>query len=118
MDSDDVVLVREALARFERLGATAASRLARQTLRRLGADSVPVGARAATRANPAGLTRRQQEVLALVVDGLTDEQIAGRLVLSVRTVHHHVSSLLAKLEVCSRRDAAREAERRGLLSPA
>ncbi len=116
LDSGEVDLVREALDRFEHLGTTAASRLARQTLKRLGADSVPAGVRAATRAHPAGLTQREQEVLALVVDGLTDEQIAGRLVLSVRTVHHHVSSLLAKLGVSSRREAADEALRRGLVS--
>ena len=116
LDSGDVDLVRKALDLFERLGTTAASRRARQSLKRLGANSVPAGARAATRAHPAGLTPRQQEVLALVADGLTDEQIAGRLVLSVRTVHHHVSSLLAKLEVCSRHEAAHEAQRRGLVS--
>ncbi|HET9500508.1 MAG TPA: AAA family ATPase [Marmoricola sp.] len=116
LDSGDVDLVREALNRFERLGTTAASRRARQSLKRLGAISVPTGARAATRAHPAGLTPREQEVLALVAEGLTDEQIAGRLVLSVRTVHHHVSSLLAKLAVCSRQEAAQEAGRRGLLS--
>jgi DNA-binding CsgD family transcriptional regulator/tetratricopeptide (TPR) repeat protein len=116
LDSADVALVREALDRFERLGTTAASRLARQTLKRLGASSVPSGARTATRAHPAGLTAREQEVLALVVDGLTDEQIAARMVLSVRTVHHHVSSILTKLGVCSRREATDEAHRRGLVS--
>ncbi|MDQ1624987.1 MAG: hypothetical protein QOJ49_485, partial [Actinomycetota bacterium] len=116
LDSGEVALVREALDRFERLGTTAASRLARQTLKRLGASSVPSGARTATRAHPAGLTAREQEVLALVVDGLTDEQIAARMVLSVRTVHHHVSSILTKLGVCSRREATDEAHRRGLVS--
>lgn len=118
LDSGDIDLVREALYRFELLGATAATRRARQSLKHLGANSVPAGARAATRAHPAGLTPRQQEVLALLTAGLTDEQIAGRLVLSVRTVHHHVSSLLAKLEVCSRHEAAHEARRRGLVAPA
>jgi DNA-binding CsgD family transcriptional regulator len=116
LDSGDVDLVREALDRFERLGTTAAARLARRSLKQLGADWVPTGARAATRAHPAGLTPRQQEVLALVADGLTDEQIADRLVLSVRTVHHHVSSVLAKLGVCSRQEAAREAQRRGFVA--
>lgn len=114
-DSDDPDLVREAFDRFERLGTPAASRIARQKLRQLGVDSVPAGARAATRAHPAGLTPREQEVLALVSDGLTDDQIAARLVLSVRTVHHHVSAVLAKLEVTSRQDAAAEAQRRNLI---
>jgi DNA-binding NarL/FixJ family response regulator len=116
LDSGEVDLVREALDRFERLGTTAAYRLAGQTLKRLGADSVHAGARAATRAHPAGLTLREAEVLALMADGLTDEQIAGRLVLSVRTVHHHVSSVLAKLGVSSRHEAAHEARRRGPVS--
>jgi DNA-binding CsgD family transcriptional regulator len=107
--------VRQAHDRFDRLGATAAARFARRQLRRLGADSVPSGARAATRAHPAGLTPREQEVLELLADSLTDDQIAARLVLSVRTVHHHVSAVLAKLGVPSRHDAADEAQRRGLV---
>jgi DNA-binding CsgD family transcriptional regulator len=115
LDSDDVDLVREAVDRFDALGTTAAAELARRSLSRLGSGSVPAGARAATRAHPAGLTPREQEVLELVAEGLSDEQIAGRLVLSVRTVHHHVSSLLAKLGVSSRKEAAVEAQRRGLV---
>jgi DNA-binding NarL/FixJ family response regulator len=115
LDSGEVDLVREAFDRFERLGTTAAARLARQELKRLGVESVPTGARAATRAHPAGLTPREQEVLALVAAGLTDEQIAGQLVLSVRTVHHHVAAVLAKLGVGSRREAADEAQRLGFV---
>lgn len=118
LDSGDPDLVRDALDRFESLGTTATERLARQALRRLGVDSVPHGARAATRAHPAGLTPREQEVLSLLAKGLTDEQIAGRLVLSVRTVHHHVSAVLAKLGAASRHEAAEEAQRRGLVSVA
>ena len=72
-------------------------------------------ARASTRAHPAGLTPREQDVLALVAQGLPDDQIAERLVLSVRTVHHHVSAVLAKLGVATRREATTEAHRRGLL---
>uniref|UniRef100_UPI0015F01B2E helix-turn-helix domain-containing protein n=1 Tax=Pseudonocardia pini TaxID=2758030 RepID=UPI0015F01B2E len=59
-----------------------------------------------TRANPAGLTGRQLEILQLVAAGLTNAEIAARLVLSVRTVDHHVSAVLQKLGVASRRDAA------------
>jgi DNA-binding CsgD family transcriptional regulator len=114
LDSGDVDLVREAVDRFDALGTVRTATLARRTLGDLAAGPVRAGARAATRAHPAGLTPREQEVLALVAEGLTDEQIAGRLVLSVRTVHHHVSSVLAKLAVTSRREAALEAQRRGL----
>jgi DNA-binding NarL/FixJ family response regulator len=60
-----------------------------------------------TRANPAGLTDRQVEVLGLLADGLTNAEIADRLVVSVRTVDHHVAAILSKLNVGSRREAAR-----------
>lgn len=106
VDSGDPEAIREAVQRFDALGTTAAARYARRLLRRLGVASVPQGARASTRANPDGLTTREQEVLALVARGMTDEQIAAQLVLSVRTVHHHVSAVLAKLCVSSRREAA------------
>ena len=66
-------------------------------------------ARPATRAHPAGLTSRQAEVLDLLREGLSDAEIAERLVLSRRTVEHHVAAILAKLGVGSRREAARAA---------
>jgi DNA-binding NarL/FixJ family response regulator len=67
---------------------------------------VPRGPRAAARANPAGLTARELDVLALLVDGCSDADIAARLVLSDRTVSHHVSAVLRKLDVPSRARAA------------
>ena len=87
-------------------------------LRRLGADSIPAGPRSATAAHPAGLTQRQQEVLALMASSMTDEQIAARLFISVRTVNHHVSAILSKLDVTSREAAGSEARRLGLVSVA
>ena len=53
---------------------------------------------------PDGLTRREAEVLELLREGLPDAAIAERLVLSRRTVEHHVASILGKLGVASRRD--------------
>jgi predicted ATPase/DNA-binding CsgD family transcriptional regulator len=70
---------------------------------------VPQGPREATRANPAGLTARQLEVLALLVDGLTNAEIADRLIVSPRTAEHHVAAVLAKLGATTRREAARRA---------
>jgi DNA-binding NarL/FixJ family response regulator len=70
---------------------------------------VPRGPTPTTRANPAGLTERQLDVLDLVAAGLTNGEIAERLVVSVRTVDHHVSAVLAKLGVTTRREAARRA---------
>jgi len=58
---------------------------------------------------PAGLTAREVEVLRLLAGGLTDLQIAGKLVLSPRTVHAHISSIYSKLSVTSRSAATRYA---------
>jgi DNA-binding CsgD family transcriptional regulator len=58
---------------------------------------------------PAGLTAREVEVLRLLADGLTDIQIAEKLVLSPRTVHAHISSIYNKLGVTSRSTATRYA---------
>jgi ATP/maltotriose-dependent transcriptional regulator MalT len=99
----------EGLAGFERLGARpAAARLARE-LRAGGVAALPRGPRPATRANPAGLTARQLEILGLLGEGLRNAEIATRLHLSTRTVDHHVSAVLAKLGVTSRQAAARAA---------
>src|SRR5207302_10765962 len=58
---------------------------------------------------PAGLTAREVEVLRLVAGGLTDLQIAEKLVLSPRTVHTHISSIYSKLGITSRSAATRYA---------
>jgi DNA-binding CsgD family transcriptional regulator/tetratricopeptide (TPR) repeat protein len=106
--------LREALRRFESLGADAAAAVTRREMRRIGVRSVPTGARPTTRSNPAGLTPRELEVLALVCDALTNDEIADRLVISAKTVDHHVSSVLGKLGVRTRQAAATEAARLGL----
>ncbi|HEU5003272.1 MAG TPA: LuxR C-terminal-related transcriptional regulator [Actinomycetota bacterium] len=63
----------------------------------------------------AGLSRREMEVLRLVAEGLSDRDIAERLVISPHTVHRHVSNLLTKLGVTSRTAAAAAASRLHLL---
>ena len=77
---------------------------------------VPRGPHSRTRTNPAGLTARELEVLALLAEGLRNKQIALRLVVSDKTVDHHVSAVLRKLDVRSRGEAAAEAQRLGLTS--
>ena len=109
--------LREALPILADLGATATVRLARQTMRTLGFRSIPAGPRTATRAHPLGLTRREHEVLDLLVDGRTNAEIAGQLFISAKTVDHHVSAVLAKLGVPDRNVAATHAARLGVTGP-
>jgi DNA-binding CsgD family transcriptional regulator len=112
-DSDESRL--EALAVLDGLGARQTALRVRRDLRRRGHKRIPRGPIGTTAANPAGLTARQIEVLGLVADGLTDAAIAGRLLLSTKTVSHHVSALLAKLGVASRHEAVVAARERGLV---
>jgi DNA-binding NarL/FixJ family response regulator len=69
---------------------------ARTALAKLG---VADGTRAQT---PAGLSRREREVLALVAQGRSNEEIAATLVLSVRTVERHVANTYRKLRLSGR----------------
>ncbi|NGO14482.1 AAA family ATPase [Streptomyces sp. HC44] len=108
-------LTLRALRLLEDLGAHAAASLVRERLRSLGLRRAPRGPARGTRAHPAGLTARQSDVLDLVAEGLTNAQIAGRLVLSVRTVDHHVAAILGKLGASSRREAAKTAQTLGVL---
>ncbi len=112
--SPDEAELRHALAGFEELSASVAAVAARRRMKELGVKAIPRGPRAATRAAPAGLTPREQEVLVLLADGLADREISERLVISERTVHHHVSAVLSKIGVSSRTAAAREAARMGI----
>jgi DNA-binding CsgD family transcriptional regulator len=114
-DSDDESALRRALAAFERLGARPAARHVTSRLRSMGARRVPRRKRSSTRSNPANLTDREMDVLALLAAGLSDKEIAQRLVISQHTVHHHVSAILRKLGTASRGGAATEAVRLGLL---
>jgi DNA-binding CsgD family transcriptional regulator/tetratricopeptide (TPR) repeat protein len=115
VDSADDAELREALALLDGMGAVATARVVRRRMRGLGRRSVPAGPRQATRAHPLGLTRREREVLELLVTGSSNAQIAARLVISTRTVDHHVSAVLAKLGTPTRAEASAEATRRGLV---
>jgi DNA-binding CsgD family transcriptional regulator/tetratricopeptide (TPR) repeat protein len=117
-DSPAEAAIREALTIFTDLGALAAAQITRQKMRLLGIRSIPAGPRSATRAHPLGLTRREREVLDLICAGHSNAQIAAKLFISTKTVDHHVSAVLAKLDAPTRNVAASHAVRLGLASPA
>ena len=104
--SDEEASLRDSLAELQRLGARAAAALVARRLRELGARGLPRGPRESTRENAFLLTQRETEVLELIAKGLRDADIAERLFLSEKTVNHHVSSILRKLEVSTRTQAA------------
>jgi DNA-binding NarL/FixJ family response regulator len=107
--SDPDLAVREAgiaLSTFERLGASREADAVAAILRALGVRA----ARAAPKGLPL-LTRREREVLGLLAEGLSNPTISERLFVSRRTVEHHVSSVLSKLGLNSRAEAAAYAAR-------
>lgn len=105
----------DALTALDALGAEPLARLVRAELRRLGVRHIPRGPLAATRGNPGRLTERQLQVVRLLAQGLTNAEIAARLVVSVRTVDNHVRAVLGKLDAPTRRQVADRAAELGLL---
>lgn len=117
-NSDDPTTARDALEQLQQLGAKPAAAIVARRLRERGVRDLPRGPRPATRENPAGLTGRELQVLSLLTDGLRNAQIAERLVVSEKTVDHHVSAILRKLGVHTRGEASAEALRLGFTKPA
>jgi predicted ATPase/DNA-binding CsgD family transcriptional regulator len=115
--TEDEDALRRALDDLQRLGAAPAAAIVARRLRERGARGLPRGPRRSTRDNPAGLTARELEVLALVAEGLRNADIAERLFVSEKTVGHHVSAILRKLNVNTRGEAGAEAVRLGITGP-
>ena len=111
----DRAAVTEALRGLSELGAVRTAKHVRAELRRRGVTAVPRGPRPTTASNAAGLTSRQLEVLRMLVDGLTNADIAAQLTLSLKTVEHHVSAVLDKLNVTTRGQATAAAYRLNLI---
>ena len=112
--SDDADDLRAAFDLLESLGARPAAATVARRMRLGGVRGVRRGARPTTRANPAGLTARELEVLLLIVGGLRNTEIADQLVPSPNPSYHPVSSVPATLGVSRRYAPAREAVRLGI----
>jgi DNA-binding CsgD family transcriptional regulator len=115
-DSDDEDDLRRAWKLFDELGATRRAADTARRLRSAGARDLPRRRQASTRENPAGLTDRQLEIARMVAAHLTNQEIAERLFLSPRTVDHHVSAILNRLDVTNRRHAAQRCRELGILA--
>jgi DNA-binding CsgD family transcriptional regulator len=116
-ECEDGDTIRHALGTLQALGAQPAAAIVARRLRERGARGLPRGPRPATRQNPARLTPREVEVLGLVAQGLRNAEIAEQLVLSERTIDHHVSAILRKLGARTRGEASAVAARLGIARP-
>ena len=110
-DIGDPRSLREALEIVQRLDARPLVARISKRLLALGATDLPRGPRPSTRRNPYGLTDRELEILTHLGDGLRNAEIAERLVLSAKTVDHHVGAVLRKLGVGDRVAAGELARR-------
>jgi DNA-binding CsgD family transcriptional regulator len=117
LSDGDEAAQREALAIFKTLGAEPAAERLRHQLRATGVRGIPRGPRQSTSENPAGLTVRQMEVLSLLSEGCINAEIAERLFISAKTVDHHVSAILAKLDARTRAEAVSIALQSDLIKP-
>jgi DNA-binding CsgD family transcriptional regulator len=117
LSDGDQPACRSALAQLRDLGARHAATTVIGRMREHQTPAARSGPRWRTLANPAGLTPRELEVLALLPSGLRNADIAQRLVVSEKTVDHHVSAVLRKLGARNRRQASLVAARLGIGQP-
>lgn len=114
---DAVARLRDAARGAERLGARPLAEAVAKELRRLGQPLAgALGPRAGRRAERAGLTMRQMQILSEIAKGLTDKEVARALNLSPRTVEMHVARALAVLDCRSRTEAVRKVADLGVLA--
>jgi DNA-binding CsgD family transcriptional regulator/tetratricopeptide (TPR) repeat protein len=101
---------------FESQGGTPDAVMLREKLRTAGVSGIPRGPILSTQKNPYGLTTRQLEVLELLVKGSSNIGIAEKLSISPRTVEHHVTAILTKLNVNNRHEVIATAWQSNLFS--
>jgi DNA-binding CsgD family transcriptional regulator len=106
---------KRAVSIVHALGALAIFEKLKQSLRASGVKNIPRGLRKSTQSNSALLTGRELDVLQLLKEGLQNKEIASRLFISPKTVDHHISSTLFKLDVSTRVKAVQEAVKLGIL---
>jgi DNA-binding CsgD family transcriptional regulator len=106
---------KNALSIFQQLGAVAVYEKLKNEMWAAGIRKIPRGIRESTRTNPAQLTNRELDVLQLLQKAAQNKEIAGKLFISSKTVDHHISNILFKLDVSSRAKAVTEAARLGIL---
>ncbi|MFT3702037.1 MAG: AAA family ATPase [Agriterribacter sp.] len=106
---------RKAIAIVQDLGAFTTYEKMKQEMRDQGIKHIPRGIRSSTRSNAAFLTGREMDVLQLLKEDLQNKEIAAQLYISAKTVDHHISSILFKLETNSRAKAVTKAVSMGIL---
>jgi len=106
---------RKSIAIVQQLEAVAVLEKMKQEMRVSGIKKIPRGLRETTRSNPARLTNRELDILQLLNQSMQNKEIAAALFISAKTVDHHISSMLFKLDVNSRAKAVQEARRLGIL---
>ena len=109
---DDAAVERAAQI-LSGLKATATLDQLNKNLRAAGRSPKALKPRQSTLDNPAGLTKRQMDVLRALNDGLSNAEIGERLFIAPKTVDHHVSAIIAKLNVRTRAEAAAQARENG-----
>ena len=105
---------RKAIALIQNLGAQIVYEKMKLEMRSSGIKSIPRGMRKTTKANPALLTERELDVLRMLKKGMQNKEIAGQLFISAKTVDHHISAILFKLDVNSRLKAVPKAKQLGV----
>lgn len=108
---------KAAIAIMQKLGAVVVCEKLKQDMRAAGIKKIPRGIRKSTGENIALLTGREVDVLQLLQEGLQNKEIAARLYISAKTVDHHITSLLFKLDAKTRIQAVRNALKLKVIQP-